>query len=188
MRHIHTHRPAFTLVEALVSVLVCTIIAGAVMVLLNTVIRGTSTGSATSQSRQRSEIVSEKVSSLLRPASMILQSSDESVIVWTGDIDGSGGIGRHEIRMITWDAENGTIISYDHPDDSSENMSDYTPAQAVLAAGLLPSRSIATGIVSCSFTSIEHGRAVQVRFTSHHGSNPETNSILVRLRGMEDAP
>lgn len=179
-------RFGFTLAETLATVAVCAIVAASIMMLLGTVARGVRTGEAYSEARQRSEIAAERVSALVRSAVMVLDCSDDSITVWTGDVDGSGGIGPHELRRIAWDTNAKSIMIHEDSGVTSGAIDDYSRSDAIAAAGLFSSKVIANDIVACEFSMNDLGRAAQIRFTMDRGDVQEVKSVFVRLRCSGD--
>ena len=126
--------------------------------------------------------VGERVGALIRPAAIVLECSDVSVTLWTGDADHSGGIGRHELRRIIWDAAQESVCSFETPNEPLPWDDDLTPMDAIGAAADLPAVTVIDGVSACSFESGMEDRAVQVRITTENGTPSEVQSIFIRLR------
>jgi type II secretory pathway component PulJ len=187
-------RVAYTLVELLLAVAICSVVAVTVLMMLDSIIAATGTQLDTRRANVRRQVAAERLGAQTRGAAMYLARGDAHLVLWTGDTRRNGLPDLSELRRIEWDAASGSVRSYEAPetlDGALDVMygldSDFSAITASAAGGAsLPGRTLLGDVTAWELLldddDAQAARLLRLRVTIQSESGPETATIVSGLR------
>jgi prepilin-type N-terminal cleavage/methylation domain-containing protein len=183
MTVLHRHKGSqaisrgFTLVELLLGLAITGLIAASVSAMVYTVSYGTSNQRDMQMVLVENDVVGLRINSLVRAAKMVLAKSDNCIVLWLRDTDGSDSPNLSELCRIEYVSGTKTLTRYMSPaglaSDPQYDLSldDFDTATAGLkGTSSFPATVLGTDITALTFiinnTSVQSCNYVGYRLTS----------------------
>jgi len=184
-----TRRPAFTLVELLLSLAVVGVVGLGVMFML----AGTSAAARTQNDARmnvtRQQVASARLSTLTRANAMILAAGPGYLVFWKGDVNGNSKPDLAELRRLEWDSQAREVWVSEAPpslDPASNTAYELnhpfaTTTQALAGSVLFPTsvilQNIATWEVTLDKADPQAARLMKLKV--HLGDLPVDQAVIV---------
>ena len=110
----------FTLVEVLLSLTLLAVVALSIVLLMQSVSRGTRTSEDVRRVNLRQEVVAERVDPRIRAASKVLAATPGALVLWLGDERANNAIDLSELCRLEYDAASKELRCYAAPADLPE--------------------------------------------------------------------
>ena len=186
-----TWKPALTLIETLLGIVMASLIGLAATLMLSTIANATSEQSDTRRANLRSQIFTERFSPYIRGSRTILLAVEHGVLLWVHDPNGNGLPELSELCMIEWHADlERVVVRTAAAADVDEDLvfeldSHFVDAAAILAAVSEPvilMQNVLSFEVAHDGATPQSARTVRIRVSIDCEGGPQSTTIIATPR------
>ncbi len=147
------NRPGFTIVEIMLAIALSSLVALTALLMLQAIGTATESRYDSRINIVERELLTARLGGIIRTSSRALASSDNSTVLWKGDINANGFPDLSEILLIVWTEDDTLITSYETPNPV---VTDFTYAldadfvtivNAIAGTSAFPSRVLIDRVV-----------------------------------------
>lgn len=185
---------AFTLVEMLLALAICSLVGLTVALLLGGIGAATRESQDTRRTVVQRQVAVARLGALTRGTAMVLSKGSNHVVLWKGDMTGNGKPNLSELRRIEWDANTNEVWTYEAPsslsaaaDTAYDLTADFSAATASLAGtasfpGQTTLQEVAAWNTTLDNASTQSAKLLRVTVTLTQDTGSDNATIIAYLR------
>tara|TARA_R110002073_G_scaffold336260_1_gene531291 strand:+ start:17581 stop:18186 length:606 start_codon:yes stop_codon:yes gene_type:complete len=191
-KHSVQNRSAFTIVEIMLAIALSSLVALTALLMLQAIGTATESRYDTRIDIVERELLMARLGGVIRTSSRALASSDNSTVLWKGDINANGFPDLSEIQLIVWTDDDTLITSYETPnppisDPSYALDADFvTITNAIAGSSAFPSRVLIDRVVDTQWSfdnaTIQDARTARLDISSLHPTGVHKTTLITSFR------